>query len=122
MSTTENQDNTEPAKSVIGWQFWLAVLLVLLGGVLLVPKVFVRTRSETPRGRCIFYLKQIDGAVQQWALEKSKAATDTYSLTDTYYLLYHRGSVLPVCPLGGRYSPGKDVMDIPRCSVPGHTL
>lgn len=122
MSTTENQDNTEPAKSVIGWQFWLAVLLVLLGGVLLVPKVFVRTRSETPRGRCIFYLKQIDGAVQQWALEKSKAATDTYSLTDPAVLRFLRGSKLPECPLGGKYSAAQNVDGAPMCSIPSHTL
>jgi hypothetical protein len=67
-------------------------------------------------------LKQIDGATQQWALENKKVATDTYSLSDTNLLSYLRGSVLPRCPLGGKYSEAHNVTGAPTCSVPGHTL
>ncbi len=79
-------------------------------------------RGGSPKNSCIANLKQIDGATQQWALENKKAATDTYSLTDTDLLAYFRGSTLPLCPLGGRYSAGTNVQDVPRCTVPGHTL
>ena len=70
----------------------------------------------------VYNLKQIDGATQQWALEFKRAATDTYSLTDTEVLKYLRGYVLPLCPRGGKYSSGKQVSREPLCSIPGHTL
>lgn len=134
MSTTEDKDNNpEPAKLggkqpgslvLIGF---CVVVLVLFAVILNNPaKVaewgFKLFGWRTPKDQCIYNLKMIDGAAQQWALENKKVSTDTYSLTDTDYLSYHRDSVLPVCPLGGRYSPGKDISGIPRCSVPGHTL
>jgi len=80
-------------------------------------------RIQRPR-LCIANLKEIDGAVQQWALESKKAATDTYSLSDPQLLAYMRGSTLPVCWQGGRYTAGTNVGDVPKCSLAakGHTL
>ena len=73
--------------------------------------------------KCIFNLKQIDGAVQQWGLEYFKATTDTYSLSDPTLIAFLRGSVLPVCPGGGVYTPAPNVGSwSPLCSIPGHTL
>jgi hypothetical protein len=46
-------------------------------------------------------------------------ATDTYSLSDPALLAYLRGSVLPMCPSGGRYRAGGVVTNAPRCSVGG---
>lgn len=83
---------------------------------------FPHARGGSPKSGCIANLKWIDGATQQWAPENRKTATDTYSLTDTDLLQYLRGSVLPLCPLGGKYSAGSNVVAVPRCTVPGHTL
>lgn len=80
----------------------------------------VQQRSQ--KESCIANLKQIDGAVQQWALEYKKAATDRYSLQDPSLLAFLRGSVLPVCPAGGAYAPGSTVSADLTCTVPGHTL
>jgi|GEM_PF-1736164 len=77
---------------------------------------------KTPKEECIMNLKRIDGAVQQWALENKKLGTDPYSLTDTNVLSYLRDSILPRCPLGGRYAAAPDVNGAPTCTVPGHTL
>ena len=71
---------------------------------------------------CVSNLMQIDGVSQAWALESKKAVTDTYSLTDTTMLQYTKGSVLPICPSGGTYTPGTNLNDVPRCNVPGHQL
>ncbi|NBV23322.1 MAG: hypothetical protein EBS05_15560 [Proteobacteria bacterium] len=68
---------------------------------------------------CIGNMKQIDGAVQQWALEQKKAAADTYSLTDTTLLAYLKGSELPACPGGGHYIAGTNVSGEPSCSAHG---
>jgi hypothetical protein len=98
-------------------------LAVLLAG-LPVIRNFIASRNVAAKNACIANLKQIDGATQQWALENGKVATDTYSLTDTTLLAYLKGSALPICPEGGRYLPGSDVRDAPRCTLggPGHTL
>jgi hypothetical protein len=79
-------------------------------------------RKPGPRQWCIPNLKQIEGAVQQWALENKKLTTDIYSFSDKTLLAYLKGSVLPQCPQGGRYSPGTNITDGPKCSYPGHTL
>lgn len=134
MSTTEDKDNNpEPAKLggkqpgslvLIGF---CVVVLVIFAAMLSNPEQVVEWGSKylgwkTPKQQCIQNLKYIDGAIQQWALENKKAATDTYSLTDTEILAYLRGSVLPLCPRGGKYSAAKLVHLPPLCSVPGHTL
>ena len=86
---------------------------------------------QTPEGRqtaiknaCIAYLKQIDGAVQQWAQDEGKQATNTYTFSDPVLLSYMKGSVLPTGPPGCHYSPGATVADAPKCSLAaiGHTL
>lgn len=79
-------------------------------------------QQRTQKDSCITNLKQIDGAVQQWALEYKKVATDRYSLQDPSLLAFLRGSVLPLCPAGGTYAPGSTVSADLTCSVPGHTL
>ena len=68
---------------------------------------------------CIGYMKQIDGAVQQWALEHKKAATDTYTLNDPTLLAYLKDSKLPPCPGGGHYVAGPNVSGEPLCSLHG---
>lgn len=69
---------------------------------------------------CIENLKQIDGAVLQWALENSK--TDASPVDIRRAIDYLRGSVLPQCPARGVYTPGETVSASPSCTVPGHTL
>ena len=125
MSTADTQKGRQSGSQVLVG--FCAVVLVLFAVMLNNPEHVAEWGSKlfgwkTPRHQCNDNLNQIDGAAQQWALENKKMATDTYSLTDTDYLQYLRGSVLPVCPLGGKYSTGKNVSDVPRCSVPGHTL
>ena len=69
---------------------------------------------------CIANLKQIDGAIQQWALENRKMARDPVDLRGI--LAYLKGGVLPICPAGGVYQPGVNVSGSPTCTVPGHKL
>jgi competence protein ComGC len=88
------------------------------------PKPVVRSppAPRTPAAQkfaCINNLKQLDGAVQQWALENKKTSTskvDVSGIKD-----YLRGSVLPICPAGGSYS-FTTVADAPKCTVAGHSL
>jgi hypothetical protein len=133
MSTTENENASEPDKPG-GNQSGSQVLIGFAVAVLVVFAVMMNNPAqvaelgsrwfgwETPKQECIQNLKHMDGAVQHWALDHRKVATDTYSLTDTNVLVYLSGSVLPRCPLGGSYSAAATICGAPVCSVPGHTL
>ncbi len=102
-------------------EIMIVVAIIGLLAAIAIPN-FVKARATAQKNSCIANLKQIDGAVQQWALENKKAATDTYALTDTTLLAYLKGSLLPVCPGGGAYTEGANVSAAPTCSISGHTL
>jgi len=69
---------------------------------------------------CINNLRLIDGAKNQWALEKNKTANDIPQPAD---LLPYFGpnAQFPQCPGGGRYTLNA-VSKAPTCSIPGHVL
>ncbi len=104
-------------------EIMIVVAIIGLLAAIAIPN-FVKARATAQKNSCIANLKQIDGAVQQWALENKKAATDTYALSDTTLLAYLKGSLLPACPGGGSYSAGSTVSASPSCSLSGsgHTL
>jgi chromosome segregation ATPase len=71
------------------------------------------------RNNCINQLRQIDGAKQQWALEKNKAGD---AIPRAQNLLpYLKDEIFPVCPEGGTYAI-HSVDEIPTCTIQGHLL
>src|SRR5579871_5721695 len=66
-------------------EIMIVVAIIGLLAAIAIPN-FVRARTTAQKNACIANLKQIDGAVQQWALENKKTSTDTYLLTDTTVL------------------------------------
>jgi hypothetical protein len=71
------------------------------------------------RNTCINNLRQIDGAKNEWALEKRKQ--NGTAVTEADITPYIKGGVLPKCPGGGKYTIGK-VGELPTCSIAGHAL
>jgi type II secretory pathway pseudopilin PulG len=57
---------------------------------------FVRARSNSQTTTCINNLRQIDAAVQQWAMEKNQPTNGTPAFTDISDYLKH----VVVCPAG----------------------
>ncbi|MGB0581294.1 MAG: competence type IV pilus major pilin ComGC [Limisphaerales bacterium] len=104
-------------------EIMIVVAIIGLLAAIAIPN-FVKARATAQKNSCIANLKQIDGAVQQWALENKKIATDTYSLTQADLLAYMKSSRSPECPGGGTYSAGTTVSGSPTCSLSGdgHTL
>ncbi len=103
--------------------------LVLFGVVAALVAIaipnFVKAKTTGGGGppNCIVHLKQIEGAIQQWALENKKEDTDAPDLNGA--ASYLKGGVLPVCPQGGSYRAGATVVDRPTCSLAtthGHSL
>ena len=68
---------------------------------------------------CNNNLRQIDGAKQQWALEKNKTDDAVPRVQDL--LPYLKDGLFPVCPDGGSYAINA-VGERPTCSLPGHIL
>ena len=58
---------------------------------------FVRARTQSQKNACINNLRQIDGAVQQWAAGEQGGRHATVSFTDIS--AYLKNSV--ICPAGG---------------------
>jgi prepilin-type N-terminal cleavage/methylation domain-containing protein len=58
---------------------------------------FVKARTTAQMNACISNLRQIDGAIQQWALDTKQGDTATVTAADI--LPYLKSSV--VCPAGG---------------------
>lgn len=101
---------------------WVCILIGIPAFIFRARQVQEETKQNRAHMQCFANLQQIDLTAQAWALENKKALTDTYSLSDTTILAYMKGSMLPVCPFGGTYSPGTNHGDVPKCSVPGHRL
>jgi len=76
-------------------------------------------QAEALKNACIANLKQMDGATQQWALEKRMTANSAVNAEGI--LDYLKGRQFPICPAGGNYSV-TTVKDAPRCTIPGHAL
>jgi len=95
---------------------------VLVYAILNVPNRVVRPPTP-PEWICISNLKVIDGAIQQWAYENKKEQTEAPDFPAA--IKYLRIGLMPRCPEGGSYGPGKTIADAPTCSKGkelGHTL
>jgi len=77
-------------------EIMIVVAIIGLLAAIAIPN-FVRARTQSQKNACINNLRQIDGAVQQWALENKEAPTAAVNATDVYP--YLKSSV--ICPSGG---------------------
>ncbi len=83
------------------------------------PATPATSTADFQRDACINNLRQIDGAKNEWALEKGKANGTPVTAADI--APYLQGGALPKCPGGGTYTIGK-IGEKPTCSIPGHVL
>ena len=103
-------------------EIMIVVAIIGLLASIAIPN-FVRARTTSQQNACINNLRQIDGAVQTWALENKKGPTDTYVMdTIKPYIRLDSNNNIPACPGGGTYSPGSTVSNAPTCSVAGHMM
>jgi prepilin-type N-terminal cleavage/methylation domain-containing protein len=103
-------------------EIMIVVAIIGLLAAVAIPN-FVRARTTSQQNACINNLRQIDGAVQTWALENRKAPTDIYTLdTIKPYLRLDSAGNIPACPGGGSYSPGTTISNAPSCNVTGHMM
>ena len=77
-------------------EIMIVVAIIGLLAAIAIPN-FVRARTTSQQNACINNLRQVDGAIQQWALEQKKDQTATVAETDVTPFL--KNAV--ICPSGG---------------------
>ena len=107
-------------------------LLLYFSGIGILAAVglpnFIKSRSTCCGNACINNLRQIDSAVQQFALEKGKTNGEAVNFPNdlTPFIKLDKNGKIPTCPKGGVYSI-KKIGEPPTCSLgttvtPAHVL
>ena len=102
-------------------EIMIVVAIIGLLAAIAIPN-YVKARATSQANACINNLRQLDGAIMQYALEKKCVSTTTVGLSD----LAPYVKVLPSCPAGGTYTV-TDCSADPTCSIgtsvtPAHEL
>jgi prepilin-type N-terminal cleavage/methylation domain-containing protein len=77
-------------------EIMIVVAIIGLLAAIAIPN-FVRARTQSQKNACINNLRQIDSAIQTWALENNKKADAAVVYSDI--VSYLKNAV--VCPAGG---------------------
>jgi prepilin-type N-terminal cleavage/methylation domain-containing protein len=109
-------------------EIMIVVAIIGLLAAIAIPN-FIKVRATSQQNACINNLRQIDGAINQWALEagKSNGAAIGGVATISAYIKLNANSSVPGCPAGGIYTT-TSVGSVPQisCSLstatPAHKL
>ena len=89
-------------------EIMIVVAIIGLLAAIAIPN-FIRARTTSQKNACINNLRQIDGAIQQWALENKKDSAATVGFTDVSP--YLKNAV--ICPSGGTaFSDSYTITDV----------
>ena len=99
-------------------EIMIVVAIIGLLAAIAIPN-FIKARTTSQKNACINNLRQVDGAIQQWALENKKAANASVGFTDISG--YLKNSV--ICPAGGTtFANSYTIVDVqtkPVCASSG---
>jgi prepilin-type N-terminal cleavage/methylation domain-containing protein len=98
-------------------EIMIVVAIIGLLAAIAIPN-FVKARATSQANACINNLRQIDGAAQQWALEKGKTSGSAIAYPGdlTPYIKLNSATSIPPCPASGTYNI-TSVGAVPTCSL-----
>src|SRR5262249_45565558 len=97
-------------------EIMIVVAIIGLLAAIAIPN-FIKARATSQANACINNLRQIDAAINEWALETGQSngvSVGNVSTVSAYIKLNSNNSV-PGCPANGTYSVGK-IGDTPQVS------
>jgi prepilin-type N-terminal cleavage/methylation domain-containing protein len=125
---TDMKINTSRKSGFTLVEIMIVVAIIGLLAAIAIPN-FVKARATSQTNACINNLRQIDSAVQQWALEKGKAETSAIASSDEadIWVYIKGGTSNCVCPVNrSLYTLPSSVSNTPACpnvsTVPDHVL
>ena len=86
-------------------EIMIVVAIIGLLAAIAIPN-FIKARATSQQNACINNLKQISGAIDEWALETGQstgASVSGVSVVSAYIKMNANNSV-PTCPAGGSYT------------------
>src|SRR5579863_5470798 len=89
-------------------EIMIVVAIIGLLAAIAIPN-FVKARATSQANACINNMRQIDAAVNQWALEQHKttgAVAPSLTSDLTPYIKLNSAGSIPSCPAGGAYTVG----------------
>ena len=89
-------------------EIMIVVAIIGLLAAIAVPN-FVKARVTAQKNACIANLRQIDGAIQQFALENKKGAAE--GVTEADVTPYLKQGARTSCPIGTSFSDSYAVTD-----------
>lgn len=98
-------------------EIMIVVAIIGLLAAIAIPN-FVKARDTARKNACIANLKQMQGAIQVWAIDGNKVGTDTVLMTNIAPDYIKKE---PKCPSGGTYTLTTVDAD-PTCSITDHKL
>jgi prepilin-type N-terminal cleavage/methylation domain-containing protein len=86
-------------------EIMIVVAIIGLLAAIAIPN-FIKARATSQQNACINNLKQISGAIDEWALEtgQSSGAPVTDVSTVSAYIKMNANNSVPGCPAGGTYT------------------
>jgi len=86
-------------------EIMIVVAIIGLLAAIAIPN-FIKARATSQQNACINNLKQISGAIDEWALEtgQSSGAAVADVTTVSAYIKLNTANSVPGCPAGGTYT------------------
>lgn len=107
-------------------EIMIVVAIIGLLAAIAIPNL-MKNRNTAQANACIVNMKQIDSAVDQFAVENNRRDSDPFTEADVKE--YIKGKVLPICPAGNvAYRLGGTIGATPRVtcenenSTPKHKI
>lgn len=103
-------------------EIMIVVAIIGLLAAIAIPN-FIHARAKSQQNACINNLRQIESAIDEWALENGQAtgATVPDVATVSAFIKLNSNSSIPGCPAGGTYTTAS-VGSIPQVSCSLSTL